>query len=64
MDRRSHRPAKRIRTENMTPADAQAVTVSKLFANPDREIQIPDSSLVATKNIRGAPEIGMLRLSL
>ena len=51
-DRRSHRPTKK---RALTPASAQADQVEALFANPDKEITLPNGSRV--KQAAAPPEI-------
>ena len=51
-DRRSHRPTKK---RALTPLSQQSAQVEVLFANPDREIGIPDGP--KTKNLAPPPEI-------
>jgi len=51
-DRRSRRPAKR---RALSPASAQAATLTALFAKPDREIHIPKPG--APKALPPPPEI-------
>ncbi|KAH7366735.1 hypothetical protein B0T11DRAFT_273992 [Plectosphaerella cucumerina] len=55
-DPRSKRPTKK---RALTPSSAQAAELDALFAKPDQEIRIPDSSAVAKRQMRGqaAPEI-------
>ena len=51
-DRRSHRPTKK---RALTPGSQQSAQVEALFANPDREIQIPSTS--KPKTAAAPPEI-------
>ncbi|KAH6678922.1 hypothetical protein F5X68DRAFT_35403 [Plectosphaerella plurivora] len=54
-DPRSKRPTKK---RALTPSSAQAASLDALFAKPDQEIRIPESSAVAKRQMRGAaPEI-------
>ena len=52
-DRRSHRPTKK---RALTPSSAQSAEVEALFANPDREITIPEGG-PKTKTVAAPPEI-------
>lgn len=51
-DPRSHRP---IKKRALTPLSAQAASVEALFAKPDQNIRIPDSSASGTVSLRSAP---------
>lgn len=53
-DPRSKRPTKR---RAISPLSKQAASVEALFAEPDREIQIPDSSTLKAKPLPPPPEI-------
>ncbi|KAI9696022.1 MAG: hypothetical protein M1836_005853 [Candelina mexicana] len=53
-DPRSKRPTKR---QILTPTTAQASQVEALFAKPDKEIQIPSSTVTKSRPLNAPPEI-------
>ena len=53
-DPRSKRPTKRLA---LTSTSQQASQITALFANPDKEIQIPDSATSKTRGLPPPPEI-------
>ncbi|KAI9706145.1 MAG: hypothetical protein M1812_008254 [Candelaria pacifica] len=53
-DPRSKRPTKRLA---LTPTTAQASQVEALFAKPDKEIQIPTSTVTKSRPLNAPPEI-------
>src|ERR1700722_5767631 len=55
-DPRSHRPLKRARGAD-TALAAQATELSKLFADPEREIKLPDSTTQKGSRLAPPPEI-------
>lgn len=55
-DARSHRPLKRARGAN-TALVAQASEIGKLFADPEREIKLPDSTTSKGSRLPPPPEI-------
>jgi hypothetical protein len=55
-DSRSHRPLKRARGAD-TALVAQASEITKLFADPEREIKLPDSSTSKGSRLAPPPEI-------
>lgn len=55
-DSRSHRPVKRARGAD-TALAAQATELNKLFADPEREIKLPDSGTSKGSHLPPPPEI-------
>src|ERR1700733_3001559 len=55
-DPRSHRPLKRARGAD-TALAAQATELNKLFADPEREIKLPDSTIQKGSRLAPPPEI-------
>jgi len=55
-DPRSHRPLKRARGAD-TALAAQATELNKLFADPEREIKLPDSTTQKGSRLAPPPEI-------
>src|ERR1700722_20807346 len=55
-DPRSHRPLKRARGAD-TALAAQATELNKLFADPEREIKLPDSATQKGSRLAPPPEI-------
>src|SRR5277367_7049175 len=55
-DPRSHRPLKRARGAD-TALAAQATELNKLFADPEREIKLPDSTAQKGSRLAPPPEI-------
>jgi hypothetical protein len=52
MDRRSHRPTKK---RALTPSSAQSAEISSLMANPDKQINLPSTSVPKTSSSLAPP---------